>query len=342
MTAVMRCCSLLLLGLPLAGCSQDWDLLDPRIGGDETTPDGGSGQGGSASGGGGSGATGATGGTGTGGAVGGSGGSGGGPLGPFGPPQLVAVLSHPEDDDDPVFTADLKELYFNTHRAGGSAEVWRSTRDDPSDPWGVPEPVDELNALGSIGNEIISPDGLTLWVNHNPGVGTSSDIYVSSRANVGDLWAPLSRVDELSSDSGDGTGAVTDDGLLFVMTSSRPGGLGDGDLYFASRNDEGDPWDTPVLAEGLNTGFDDSQAWMSPDGLVLFFDSDRTGGQGQRDIYTASRPSRDVPFSAPTPVDELNTAESDSDAWLSPDLRYVMFTRNTPNDGPREIWEAFR
>jgi hypothetical protein len=331
---------LLVLTGSVAACSQDWDTLDPRLGG--TSAQGGGGEGGGGEGG----ASGGQGGDGgaraMGGATTGGGGTGGVELGPFGPPQLVGVLSHPEDDDDPVFTADGLELYFNTKRSGlPNTEIWRSTRSASDVPWGIPELVPELGTLGSVGNEIAAPDGLTLWLNHNPGVGTGGEIYVARRMSRDEPWGSLALVAELNSANGDGTGAISSDGLLFIMDSNRPGGLGLSDLYFASRDAVTDPWDAPVLADGLSSGFEDNQAWMSGDGLVVFFDSDRTGGAGAHDIWMSSRPSLAEPFDNPVPVVELNTDLDDSDPWLSPDLRYIMFSRSTV-DGPREIYEAFR
>jgi len=42
----------------------------------------------------------------------------------------------------------------------------------------------------------------------------------------------------------------------------------------------------------------------------------------------------------PTAVDELNTSAAESDPWLSPDRRYIMFAVGP--DGDRNIYEASR
>ena len=76
---------------------------------------------------------------------------------------------------------------------------------------------------------------------------------------------------------------------------------------------------------------------LSADGLTLFFSSDRSGGLGAQDAYVTERASRGDP---PTPVTELNTELADSDVWVAPDGRTIVFTRNP--DGEDDIFMATR
>lgn len=307
-------------------CSQNWDAYDPRL----TTGSGpgGSGGGGEGVSGGGTAGAGGDGGQ----AASGGGGSGGTPpLGPFGPPQLVTALADPSDNDDPTFTADLLELYFNSNRGDGS-EIWRSTRSSPEEQWGPPELVPEL---GTGTNCEVSPDGLTLYFARNAGM-TGNDIFVSTRGGRGDAWSDPVRVDELASSSGDGPASVSPDGSLLVYYSTKGGGAGLTDLYYATRASPSSTWEDQGPLLGVNTGFHDTQAWLSPDGLTLYFDSDRLGST---DLFVATRPSTATAFAPAVAVAELSTTGDDSDASLSPDMTYVMFSRGP---SPRAIYEAFR
>jgi hypothetical protein len=74
--------------------------------------------------------------------------------------------------------------------------------------------------------------------------------------------------------------------------------------------------------------------------LHLFFDSDRPGGLDSRDFYVASRLDTGDPFGPAQPIAELNTDSSDSDAWLSDDLRHIVFASDRSGDW--EIYEALR
>ena len=56
----------------------------------------------------------------------------------------------------------------------------------------------------------------------------------------------------------------------------------------------------PVLVEGVNTASDDLRPHVRRDGLELFFDSNRSGGEGGFDIWSAVR-------------------EDPSDAWSLPE-----------------------
>lgn len=311
------------------GCSFDWDGFDPRLDTSATATTaaaGGSGGGG-----------GATGGNGGSGATGGSGGSGGmAPLGPWGTPTLVAELSDPNtDEDDPVFTADLLELYFNSNRLGnGDADIFIATRTSMNDPWGNIAPVTELNSGSTEGNQVIAPDGLTIWFER------MGDIWVSTRLARNDAWSAPVIDAELSSTSSDLAGAVSDDGLMFMLSSGRGGGLGRTDIWVATRNDSGDPWDAPVHVPELSTVESEAQVWLHPDGLTIYFDSDRDAPATDGDIFTSTRPTRSSAWNPATAVTELNTVEVDSDVWISPDQRYLLLVRGNSPD--RDIWESRR
>ncbi|MDX1674352.1 MAG: hypothetical protein R3314_06050, partial [Longimicrobiales bacterium] len=77
--------------------------------------------------------------------------------------------------------------------------------------------------------------------------------------------------------------------------SSRDGGMGREDIWRAARDDEGN-WLTPVnVGPGINTEY--SEGLPSPldsTGDVLFFSSNRPGGEGRSDIYVAVRTSGEL------------------------------------------------
>jgi hypothetical protein len=146
-------------------------------------------------------------------------------------------------------------------------------------------------------------------------------------------------VAELSSPDAETPGGISGDKLTILIESNRAGGSGGVDLYIATRMTPVDPWSTPVGIAELNTASTDTQSWLAENGLVIYFDSNRDGPDF--DLYFAERSSITTPFGAPMPVTELNTTDFESDAALSADLRYIMFTVG-PSAQPREIYEAFR
>lgn len=324
-----------------ASCAFDWDQLDPR--GATGVGGGGTGAGGTQSAGGaggtgdvgGAGGRGGAGGSGGSAGVGGSGGEGGGVVfGPWSTPVLVPNINDlTADDDDPSFTADLLELYFNSER-GADSNVWMSKRATIADPWGTPEPVVEVNTASLDGNPVVAPDGLSLWLStrRDGQPPTDRDIYVSTRPDRTSAWSVPVREAALSAlDVHEYAGSVTADSLTFLLERNH-------DLYVATRLTTGSPWSIPVPIAELNTSDDEErQAWISHDGNTLYFD---TNGGLSVDIVMTTRASSAAPWQTPISVTELNTDEDESDAWLSGDQRFIMFTKN--DSGIANIYQSSR
>jgi len=266
------------------------------------------------------------------------------PTGPFSTPTIIASLDGDGfSDDDPSFTGDLLELYFNSNRPGGSGsgDLWVATRARVTDGWGPPSPVTELNSASAETTPGVSRDGLTIWFGSQRGGGAGGqDIWVSARAARGDRWSAPSPVSELNTTSFDAAPAVDSTGLIMVLTSDRPGTGGVADLYATRRATTADPWMAAAGIAEINTGGEEGDASLSVAGRYLFFHSDRSGGAGGVDIFVATRPTTSEPFGTPIPVAELNTGADDSDAWVSEDLRYVVLTSN--RGGGSRLYEASR
>ena len=80
---------------------------------------------------------------------------------------------------------------------------------------------------------------------------------------------------------------------------------------------------------------DEYDPFVAQGGLIVFFTSMQSGAG---DIYWSSRRSLGEPFGPPVPLDDLNSAAYDSDASLSPDLGYMMFS--STRSGNAEIYET--
>ncbi len=100
--------------------------------------------------------------------------------GTFGPAEIVPELSSPYNDEAPTVSRNGLELYFISDRPGStlnadgsqSNDIWVSTRATTSDPWGVPQNLDVVNAsLGGPavnspyheGRAALSFDGKTIY-----------------------------------------------------------------------------------------------------------------------------------------------------------------------------------
>lgn len=314
----------------------DWNKLDPASAPDpsatSTVGPGGGGIGGEGvSAAGGSAGGGDAGGTG---GAGGAGGQGGMPLGPWGTAVAVPSLAHVEDDDDPTATADGLELFFNSNRDGPD-KIWRATRSAPSEDWGAPSPVDVLGT--QITNPTVSPDGLTIWFQtYRDGLGYA-ETWVASRGSRGVEFDAPARADDLNV-SGEASGEIsgaTDDGLLLLTSRSRT-------FYYRTRSATSELWSDEMATVGLNDPLaEEQEPHLSPDGLVVYFSSDRLDIGEDHLLFRTERTTLNTPWAVPELVQGLPAGLHYTDPWVSPDERYIMFTLEILGEG-REIFEARR
>ena len=132
------------------------------------------------------------------------------------------------------------------------------------------------------------------------------------------------KIVELASDRRDTVPRLTSDELTLVyarQASAFPGDF-NYDLYSATRSSTSDPFATPVAAEQINTTtYIEANPTISSDGLSLYFDTSRDGGQ----IYVATRTSTADAFGPGTPVVALNTASVDSAPFITDDGLELWF-----------------
>jgi hypothetical protein len=105
--------------------------------------------------------------------------------------------------------------------------------------------------------------------------------------------------------------ALSPDGLALYFASGRPGGAGGNDIWVSRRASPHSPWGAPSnLGAVINTAANDHGPSFSNDGHLMFFFSDRPGGQGGADIYVSRRANTndDFGWGPPVPVGpDVNT-----------------------------------
>jgi len=126
------------------------------------------------------------------------------------------------------------------------------------------------------------------------------------------LWsAPVPLGAPVNSTAGEQTPALSPDGLSLYFQSNRAGSDGN-DLWVSRRASLDSPWEAPVnLGPRVNSAGTEGAPALSSDGHLLFFQSDRPGGQGGGDIYVSQRTDPNDDFGWGPPVNlgpEVNTA----------------------------------
>jgi Tol biopolymer transport system component len=104
-----------------------------------------------------------------------------------------------------------------------------------------------------------------------------------------------------------GTPRLSPDELeIYFTTRTAAGGA---ELGMAKRASRGETFGPIVALAAQNTLANDNNPSVSPDGLTLFFHSDRSGNN---DLFFATRATKNVAFGAPTAITSLNTAGAES------------------------------
>jgi hypothetical protein len=110
------------------------------------------------------------------------------------------------------------------------------------------------------------------------------------------------------------------------------------------------PWSSPEdLGSVVNTSSNDQHPGISPDGLSLYFHSNRPGNvdgstAGTSDIWITHRASTASAWGAPQNLGPIvNSTTNDTAPTLSPDGHYLYFGSDRPGGcGLRDIWVSHR
>jgi len=124
---------------------------------------------------------------------------------------------------------------------------------------------------------------------------------------------------------------ISSDGLELYFGSDRPGGQGD-DIWVTKRENVIDPWElsfnpgTPV-----NGPYSEGAPCITPDGLSLYFGSNRPGGLGNWDIYVTKRATIEDPWEEPVNLGaSVNSASDESSPSISADGLSLYFQSSRP------------
>jgi len=204
------------------------------------------------------------------------------------PTYVAGVNAGGLDNDGPSVTADGLTLYQTAPGQVAGYDIFVATRTSVAMPFASVGTVTAVSEAGvSEHGPYALPDGSALYFSRQEASGDHTFRSPVGPAGVG---APVAVGGLSPNDEQAGYPVVSADELTIYFTSSRadPLARGGGDIWIAHRASPSDPFDGPVIVDELNSSGNDSPTWISPDGCVLWFDSDRAGSY---DIYEARRGS---------------------------------------------------
>jgi hypothetical protein len=249
-------------------------------------------------------------------------------------------INSAQADGCPIESPNGLNLYIASTRPGavGGAtdpnDIWRFHRDALDAPWGEPE---HLPAPVNSASADFCPTPLNgkrlYFVSARAGYCGAGDIFRTREHPVTGWDAPENLGCTATGDGPNFAGGEfspsiveTETGTLLFFSSTGLDGL-DQDIYVSVMRADGS-FGPGSLVDELSTAANDQMPNVSRDGLEIVFASDRTGGSGAFDIWTASRESIADPWSAPVNLGgNVNTAAGETRPSLSGDGRRLHFGR---------------
>jgi len=245
-------------------------------------------------------------------------------------------------------STDGLSLFFASTRPGGYGawDLLVATRATTKDSWEEPVNLGQIvnSSSADLGPDI-SDDSLTLILQSNrPGGQGGWDLWITTRMTIDDPWDPPINLETPINSSGDEVGAsASSDALSLFFSSTRPGGYGGDDLYVATRHSLSESWEAPLnLGSDINTTHTDRAPSISADGRMLFFHSDRPGGQGSYDLWLTRRSNVTDSWEAPVNIGStINSSVPDVGPSISDDGRTLFFMSSRSGGfGDFDAWQV--
>ncbi len=219
------------------------------------------------------------------------------------------------------FSPDLNEFYFTRNYPNSSALVRVSKKTNGI--WSEPIVVEFMGKFpGS--ESCISPDGnYFFYVCKDTSKTSGHDIYKAER--TGNNWNTPKRLTNVDLGNRRISPSVASNGnLYFSGDFDNPGQK---DIYYSEFIDG--RYSTPInLGEKVNSEYHESHVYVSPDESFILFDSDRPSKYGKTDIFISIKTEEGSWGKAQNIGPPVNSEYSDWYPTVTPDGKYLMFSRN--------------
>lgn len=207
---------------------------------------------------------------------------------------------------------------------------------DPTKPFGAAVLVEGLASSVEDASLRLSPDEKTayffsarsgaklLYTATRPRVTAAfSNVSVLANVNMGDQYNPT----------------ISADGLTLFFASYRSNGIGDNDIYQATRATITNDFNNIRVAPNVNTTASEVQPYLTRDGTTLYFVRATAAAQA---VFRAMG-SATVGFANPSIVSELHGPTNDTDPVPSADGLTMFWGSDRPGGmGDVDVWQAQR
>jgi Tol biopolymer transport system component len=203
------------------------------------------------------------------------------------PIVVKEVSSDNYSDFEPLLSPDGSQLFIMSDRPGGkgSMDLWVSNRADNG--WSTP-----VNLEGPFNtpymDHCIYFTGenweIAYWTSTRPGGYGANDIWSSKKVNG--VWQDAVNLGpNVNSEFDEHHSLPSEDGRSLYITATLEEGFGGEDIYVSHLASDGTWTELVNLGPEINTETSDRCPAFSPDFSLFYFDSERSGGQGSKDIW---------------------------------------------------------
>jgi len=207
--------------------------------------------------------------------------------GSFGTPSLMPI-STAADDWGATATADGLGLYFSRRNAAGTGDILLATRGNLQTEFGGEAVLAQVNTTAEDNEPYLTADDRVLYFTSSRDAGYH--LYRAERTGAGG-FGNVQRLAEVDSPSSDAWAVPSADDLHLIWGSDRAdgGNAGRADIWEASRSPGETRFGNIARNAELSSAGTDEPDWLSADGCVIYFASDRAGTTGGLDIWKAQR-----------------------------------------------------
>ncbi len=193
--------------------------------------------------------------------------------------NLGNIINNDLPNVNAVLSGDGNTLAFTTI-GKLSNDIFISNK--VNDSWTAPKKITTQLGDKYLLTSFLSDDGKVLYLTSDD--PENCDIFVSAFEK--NKWSKILKFEKpINTKSNETHVCLSKDGNTMYFTSDRKGGLGGFDIYKATVNEKG-VWGAPVnLGSEINTPYNESTPFLSPDEKYLFFSSEGHEGLGGFDIY---------------------------------------------------------
>lgn len=250
------------------------------------------------------------------------------------PVSLGSLINTSYAEQQPALSKDGLSLYFMSNRPENPNDavldnnIWVSHRACLDCPWG--EPVELPAGVNSASNDAqpsFSRDEHWLFFVTGRVASQANDIWAAYRDDVHDdfAWqAPAPLIGGVNSPAAEGGPAYFENAeggapqLFFTSNKQNPTVALATDIYVSEQLPDGS-WGPALPVTELNTAAADQKPTVTPNGLEIYFWSDRDAGRppaGASFIWHATRSSTTAPWSAPLLVEDPINNQSSTQPFI--------------------------